>query len=64
MKLIEFVLPFQTLLIEFQTSLLVFEIQVCKIQRLLLDLHKNNFNDFSSNVRTQFLIFKYTIYEI
>ena len=32
MKLIEYFLPFQTFFFEFQTSLLVFEIQVCKIK--------------------------------
>ena len=38
MKLIEFFLPFQTFFFEFQTSLLVFEIQVCKIKTLALKL--------------------------
>ena len=32
MKLIEYFLPFQIFFFEFQTSLLVFEIQVCKIK--------------------------------
>ena len=34
MKLIEYFLTFQSLFVEFQTSLLVFENQVCKIKTL------------------------------
>ena len=45
MKLIEYFLTFQSLFIEFQTSLLVFENKVCEIKTLRFETLK--FNDSS-----------------